>query len=122
MFRVSLPFLSGKTLSCSFFTILFPGNVARLPVSVFYDKYPKAKARKGRLSYTPPPRLARAALSANGMSSISSTSTEIMPNHDLLVDAHRRLTGEVFLLRSQVQDMMARRDLLVQQVKTSARR
>ncbi|KAF2570412.1 hypothetical protein F2Q70_00002722 [Brassica cretica] len=63
---------------------------------------------------------ASAALSANGLFSISSTSAEIFPNRDLLV-AHRRLTGEVFLLRSQVQDMMARRDLLVKQVKDSAR-
>ncbi|KAL0815593.1 uncharacterized protein LOC106347715 isoform X2 [Brassica napus] len=97
------------------------GNVARLLVSVVYGEYQKAKARKRRLSYTPPPRLARAALSANGLSSVSSTSAEILPNRDLLVDAHRRLTGEVFLLRSQVQDMMARRDLLVQHVKASAR-
>ncbi|KAL0789749.1 hypothetical protein Bca101_005995 [Brassica carinata] len=66
-------------------------------------------------------RLVRAALSANGLSSISSTSTKIMPNRDLLVDAHRRLTGEVFLIRSQVKDMTAHRDLLVQQVKASAR-
>ncbi|KAF3512871.1 hypothetical protein F2Q69_00005802 [Brassica cretica] len=51
---------------------------------------------------TPPPRLARAALSANGLSSVSSTSADILPNCDLLVDAHWRLTGEVFLLRSQV--------------------
>uniref|UniRef100_A0A0D3BH26 Uncharacterized protein n=1 Tax=Brassica oleracea var. oleracea TaxID=109376 RepID=A0A0D3BH26_BRAOL len=95
------------------------GNVARLPVSVVYDEYQEAKARKRRLSYSPP-RLARATLSANGMSSISSTNVEISPNRDLLVDAHRRLTGEGFLLRSQVQDMMACRDLLVQQVKASA--
>ncbi|KAF2611811.1 hypothetical protein F2Q70_00011306 [Brassica cretica] len=98
-----------------------PWNVARLPVSVVNDEYQKAKARKRRLSYTPLPRLARAALSANGLSSTSSTSAEVMPNRDLLVDAHRRLIGEVFLLRSKVQDMMARRDLLVQQVKASTR-
>ncbi|KAH0858882.1 hypothetical protein HID58_087143 [Brassica napus] len=97
------------------------GNVVRLPVSVVYDKYQKAIARKWRLSYTPPPRLARAALSANGMSSTSLTSAEVMPNRDPSVDAQRRLIGEVFLLRSQVQDMMARRDLLVQKVKASAR-
>ncbi|KAG2247511.1 hypothetical protein Bca52824_087139 [Brassica carinata] len=90
-----------------------PGNVARLPVSVVYDEYQKAKARKRRPSYTPPPRIARAALSANAMSSTSSTSAEVAPNRDPLVDAHRRLIGEVFLLRSQVQDMVARRDLLV---------
>ena len=102
MFGVCLPFLSGKTLSRLFLTLLFPGNVARLPVSVVYDEYQKAKARKRSLSYTPPPRLARAALSANGLSSTSSTSVEVMPNRDPLVDTHMRLIGEVFLLRSQV--------------------
>ena len=95
--------------------------MARLPVSVVYDEYQKAKAWKRRLSYTPPPRLVRAALSANGQSSTSSTSAEVMPNRDPLVDAHRRLIGEVFLLRGQLQDIVARRDLLVQQVKASAR-
>ncbi|KAF3556688.1 hypothetical protein F2Q69_00012840 [Brassica cretica] len=99
----------------------FSGNVARLPVSVVYDEYQKAKARKRRPSYTPPSRLAKAALSANGLSSTSSTSIEVGPNHDPLVDAHRRLIGEVFLLRGQMQDMVARWDLLVQQVKASAR-
>ena len=93
----------------------------RLPVSVVYDEYQKAKARKRRPSYTPPPRLARAALSANGPSSTSSTSVEVGPDSDPLVDAHRRLIGEVFLLRGQMQDMVARRDLLVQQVKALAR-
>ncbi|KAF3602098.1 hypothetical protein F2Q69_00036368 [Brassica cretica] len=73
------------------------GNVARLPVSVVYDEYQNVKARKRHLSYTPPPRLARAALSANGLSSISSTSAEIFPNRDLLVDAYRKLTGEGFI-------------------------
>ncbi|KAG5393567.1 hypothetical protein IGI04_023530 [Brassica rapa subsp. trilocularis] len=97
------------------------GNVARLPVSVVYDEYQKAKGRKRRPSYTPPPRLARVALSANGLSSTSSPSAEFMPNRDPSVDAHRRLIGVVFLLRNQVQDMMARRDLLVQQLKASAR-
>ncbi|KAH0858883.1 hypothetical protein HID58_087144 [Brassica napus] len=91
---------------------LFPRNVARLPVSVVYDEYQKAKARKQRPSYTPPPRLARAALSSNGPSSTSSTSVEVGHDRDPLVDAHRRLIGE---------DIVARRDLLVQQVKASAR-
>ncbi|KAF3553800.1 hypothetical protein F2Q69_00012583 [Brassica cretica] len=36
----------------------FSGNVARLPVSIVYDEYQKAKGRKRRPSYTPPPRLA----------------------------------------------------------------
>ncbi|KAG2255742.1 hypothetical protein Bca52824_075036 [Brassica carinata] len=81
----------------------------------------RLKKRKGRPFYTPPPRLARAASLANGLSSTSSTGGEAVPNHDPLVDAHRRLIGEVFFLRSQAQNMMARRNLLVQQVKASAR-
>ena len=98
------------------------GNMTRSPASVVFDEYQKFRARKRRLSYTPPPRLARAALSAGGLSSISSTSAEnIMPNWDLLVDTHRRLTSEAPLLRGQVQDMMACRDLLIQQVRASAR-
>ena len=44
-----------------------------------------------------------------------------MPNRDFLVDGHRRITSEILLLRGQVQDMMARRDLLVQQLKAAAR-
>ena len=71
--------------------------------------------------YTPPPKLARAASSVNGLSSTSSTFSEAASNHDPLVDTHRRLIGEVFFLRSQVQDMMARQDLLVQQVRELAR-
>ena len=84
--------------------IFVSGNVTRSPVSVVYDEYQKVKARKRRLSYTPPPRLARAALSAGGVSSILSTSADITPNRDLLADAHWRLTSEVLLLRGQVQD------------------
>ncbi|KAH0862433.1 hypothetical protein HID58_079644 [Brassica napus] len=97
------------------------GNVTRSPASVVFDEYQKVKAQKRRLSYTLPPKLARAALSAGGLSSISSTSAEIMPNRDLLADAYRRLTSEALLLRGQVQDMMACWDLLIQQVRASAR-
>ncbi|KAH0858870.1 hypothetical protein HID58_087131 [Brassica napus] len=89
------------------------GNAVRSPVSVIYDEYQKVKVRKRRLSYILPPRLARAALSAGGLSSLSSTSAEILHNQDLLADAHRRLTREALLLRGQVQDMMACRDLLI---------
>ena len=95
--------------------------MTRSPASVVFDEYQKVKARKRRLSYTLPPKLASAALSAGGLSSISSTSTEIMPNRDLLADAYRRLTSEALLLRGQVQDMMACRDLLIQQVRASTR-
>ncbi|KAF3501843.1 hypothetical protein F2Q69_00042853 [Brassica cretica] len=115
---------SGKTYNCNSPAIPlgdFSGNVARSPVSVIYDEYQKVKAHKWCLSYTPQPRLVTAALSVGGLSSILSTSTEIMPNWDLLADAHQRLTSEVFLLRGQVRDMMACRDLLIQQVRASAR-
>ncbi|KAL0804570.1 hypothetical protein Bca101_097060 [Brassica carinata] len=84
-----------------------------------YDEHQKAKTRKMCPFYTPPPRLARAASSFNG--STSSTGVGAAPNHDPLVDAHQRLLGEVFFLRSQVQDMVARRDLLIQHVRASAR-
>ncbi|KAL0815514.1 hypothetical protein Bca101_071958 [Brassica carinata] len=94
----------------------FSGNMVRLSVSAIYDEHQKAKTRKRRPFHTPLPRLARAASSVNGLSSTSS-----VPNHDPLVDAHRRLIGEVFFRHSQVEDMMARRDLLVQQVRASAR-
>ncbi|KAF3555216.1 hypothetical protein F2Q69_00012604 [Brassica cretica] len=52
------------------------------------------KAQKRRLSYNPPLRLARAALSAGGLSSISPTSAEIMSNRNLLVGAHEGMAGE----------------------------
>ena len=91
----------------------------RLSVSAIYDEHQKAKTRKMCPFYTPPPRLARAASSFNG--STSSTGVGAAPNHDPLVDAHQRLLGEVFFLRSQVQDMVARRDLLIQHVRASAR-
>ena len=85
-------------------------------MSAIYDEHQKAKTWKRRPFYTPPPRLARVSSSVNGLSSTSSTGAEAVPNRDPLVDAHWRLIGEVFLLRGQMQDMVARRDLLVQQV------
>ncbi|KAF2605928.1 hypothetical protein F2Q68_00044283 [Brassica cretica] len=105
--------------SSYFLCCFLPGNVVRLSVSAIYDEHQKAKTRKMRPFYTPPPRLARAASSFNG--STSSTGVGAAPNHDPLVDAHQRLLGEVFFLRSQVQDMVARRDLLIQHVSASAR-
>ncbi|KAF3592587.1 hypothetical protein DY000_02021853 [Brassica cretica] len=69
------------------------GNMVRLSVSAIYDEHQKAKTWKRRPFYTSPPRLARAASSVNGLSS-----------------THQR-----------VQNMMARRDLLVHQVRASRR-
>ncbi|KAF3488035.1 hypothetical protein F2Q69_00053319 [Brassica cretica] len=82
------------------------GNVPRSSASVLYDEYHKTKVRKRHPSYTPPPRLARATLSANGMFSTSSTNAEVVPNRDLLADAHQRFIGETFLLRSQMRDVV----------------
>ncbi|KAH0883905.1 hypothetical protein HID58_060001 [Brassica napus] len=97
------------------------GNIVRLSLSAIYDEHQKAKTRKRCPFYSPPPRLARAASLVNGLSSTLSTGAEAVFNQDPLVDAHQRLIGEVLFLRSQVQNMMARRDLLIQQVKASAR-
>ncbi|KAF3559203.1 hypothetical protein F2Q69_00012934 [Brassica cretica] len=97
------------------------GNIVRLSLSAIYDEHQKAKTRKRRPFYSPLPRLARAASLVNGLSSTSSTGAEAVFNQDPLVDAHQRLIGEVLFLRSQVQNMMARRVLLIQQVKASAR-
>ena len=90
-------------------------------MSAIYDEHQKAKTRKMRPFYTPLPRLARAASSVNGLSSTSSTGVGAAPNHDPLVDAHQWLLGEVFFLRIQVQDMVARQDLFIQQVRASPR-
>ncbi|KAF2613348.1 hypothetical protein F2Q70_00011917 [Brassica cretica] len=78
-------------------TLPFLGNMVKLPVSAIYDEHQKAKTRKRRPLYTLPPRLERAASLVNGSSSNSSTGAEA------------------------VQNMMSRRDLLIQQVKASAR-
>ncbi|KAF2587822.1 hypothetical protein F2Q70_00039491 [Brassica cretica] len=62
-----------------------------------------------------------------GISSDSARTLSCFVSHDVHTfcsrehDAHRRLTSEALLLRGQVQDMMACRDLLVQQVRASAR-
>ncbi|KAF3609455.1 hypothetical protein DY000_02050160 [Brassica cretica] len=62
-----------------------------------------------------------------GISSDSTRTLSCFVSHDVHTfcsrehDAHRRLTSEALLLRGQVQDMMACRDLLVQQVSASAR-
>ncbi|KAG2292843.1 hypothetical protein Bca52824_039512 [Brassica carinata] len=81
-------------------TLPFLGNMVKLPVSAIYDEHQKAKTRKRRPLYTLPPRLERAASLVNGSSSNSSTGAEALSNHDPLVDAHRRLIGEVFFLRN----------------------
>ncbi|KAH0936328.1 hypothetical protein HID58_013445 [Brassica napus] len=51
------------------------GNVARLPVSIIYDEYQKAKTRKRRPFYTHPPRLVRAASSVSRLSFVPPAAT-----------------------------------------------
>ena len=81
----------------------------------------KAKTRKRRPFYTPPPRIVRAASSVTGLSPTPPAGAVAVSNHDSLVDVHRRLLGEMVFLRNQVRDVMARRDLLIQQARESAR-
>ncbi|KAF3486187.1 hypothetical protein F2Q69_00053071 [Brassica cretica] len=52
------------------------GNMVRLSVSAIYDEHQKAKTWKRCPFYTPPPRLARAASSVNGLTSTPSTGAE----------------------------------------------
>ncbi|KAL0759193.1 hypothetical protein Bca101_075343 [Brassica carinata] len=54
------------------------GNVTRSPALVVFDEYQKVRARKRRLSCTPPPRLARAALSAGGFNHRSGDLSQIV--------------------------------------------
>ncbi|KAF3514518.1 hypothetical protein F2Q69_00006481 [Brassica cretica] len=54
----------------------------------------KGKNTEEASFYTPPPRLARAASSVNGLSSTTSTGVGAAPNHGPLVDTHQRLLGE----------------------------
>ncbi|KAH0873043.1 hypothetical protein HID58_070405, partial [Brassica napus] len=86
------------------------GNVVRLSVSSIYEEHQKAK--NGKCILFIPLRQDWRGLLLRLMAA---------SNHDPLVDTHRRLIGEVFFLRSQVQDMMAGQDLLVQQVRELAR-
>ncbi|KAL0854258.1 hypothetical protein Bca101_059410 [Brassica carinata] len=97
------------------------GNVVRLSVSAVYDEYQKGKTRKRRPFYVPPPWLARTAPRAASFSSSSPGDAEAAPNQDLEVRVHRWLVGEVLFLRTQVRDMVAQRDLLIQQVKGFSR-
>ncbi|XP_048614626.1 uncharacterized protein LOC106395497 [Brassica napus] len=94
------------------------GNIARLPVSGLYDKYQQVGTRRRRSFYTPPPRLTRATPPV--------ARTRPLPSRTAIGDAPlmgvpQRLLTELFLLRNRVQDMAAQRDLLIWQVRASAR-
>ncbi|KAL0802533.1 hypothetical protein Bca101_057709 [Brassica carinata] len=46
---------------------------------------------------------------------------EAAPSQDLEAGVHQRLLGEVFFLRTEVRDMVAKSDLLIQRVRAFAR-
>ncbi|KAL0802463.1 hypothetical protein Bca101_057639 [Brassica carinata] len=77
--------------------------------------------RKRRPFYIPPPRLTRTIPRTASLSSCSPCNVEAALNKGLETGAHQRLLGEVLFLHTQVRDMMALRDLLIQRVRTFAR-
>ncbi|KAL0826472.1 hypothetical protein Bca101_050149 [Brassica carinata] len=94
------------------------GNFVRLPAPVLYDEYQQAGTRRRRPFYAPPPRLTRATSPAAWIRPLPSrTVTGDAP----LMRIRQWLLTELFLLRNRVQDMAAQRDLLIWQVRASAR-
>ncbi|KAF2558052.1 hypothetical protein F2Q68_00016839 [Brassica cretica] len=96
-------------------------NVARLPVSIIYDEYQKAKTRKRRPFYTPPPRLVRAASSVSGPSFVPPACSEVPPARISPMAVHQRLLTELSFLRNQVQGMAFHRDQSVLRARATAR-
>ncbi|KAF3532045.1 hypothetical protein DY000_02041986 [Brassica cretica] len=97
------------------------GNVARLPGSIIYDEHQKAKTRKRRTFYTPPPRLVRASSSVSGPSFFPLAGTEAPPARISPLAVHHRLLTELFFLRNQVRGMAFHRDQSVLRVRATAR-
>ncbi|KAL0678154.1 hypothetical protein Bca4012_006135 [Brassica carinata] len=84
----------------------------------FLDEYQQAGTRRRRSFYTPPPRLARATPpTARFRPDSVRTPTGGVP----LMGIQQRLLTELFLLRNRVRDMAAQCDLLIRQVRDSAR-
>ena len=104
-----------------FLCCLSSGNVARLSVSIIYDEYQKAKTRKRRPFYTPPPRLVRAASSVSGPSFVPPAGTEAPPARISPMAVHLRLLTELFFLRNQVRGMAFYRDQSVLRARATAR-
>ncbi|KAF3527964.1 hypothetical protein DY000_02043283 [Brassica cretica] len=94
------------------------GNTVILSASVLYDEYQQAGTQRRRSFYNLPPRLARATPSYARIRPDSvGTPTGGVP----LMGIQQRLPTEMFLLRNRVRDMAAQRDLLIRQVRASAR-
>ncbi|KAF2555673.1 hypothetical protein F2Q68_00015458 [Brassica cretica] len=108
-------FLMSKAVLCH--SCLW-GNIARLPVFVLYDEYQLAGARRRRPFYAPTPRLTRVTPPAARTRPLPSRT---VIGDSLLMDVRQRLLTELFLLRNRVRDMAAQRDLLIWQVRASAR-
>ncbi|KAF3545522.1 hypothetical protein DY000_02007601 [Brassica cretica] len=96
-------------------------NVVRLPVSVIYDGYQKAKTEKRRPSYTPPLRLVIAASSVSGPPSVSLTGAEASFNRFSPMAIQQRLLTELFLLRNKVRGMAFHRDQSVLRARATTR-
>ncbi|KAF3564049.1 hypothetical protein DY000_02017314 [Brassica cretica] len=96
-------------------------NVARLSVSIIYDEYQKAKTRKRRPFYTPPPRLVRAASSVFGPSFVPPAGTEAPSARISPMAVHQRLLTELFCLRNQVRGIAFHRDQSVLRARATAR-
>ncbi|KAF2552459.1 hypothetical protein F2Q68_00034469 [Brassica cretica] len=82
------------------------------------DEYQQAGTRRKRPFYAPPPRLTRATPPA--------ARTRPLPSRTAIGDAplmgvRQRFLTEFFLLHNRVRDMAAQRDLLILQVRASAR-
>ncbi|KAF3563943.1 hypothetical protein DY000_02018067 [Brassica cretica] len=96
-------------------------NVARLSVSIIYDEYQKAKTRKRRPFYIPPPRLVRAASSVSGPSFVPPAGTEAPSARISPMVVHQRLLTEFFFLRNQVRGTAFHRDQSVLRTRATAR-
>ncbi|KAL0847185.1 hypothetical protein Bca101_020431 [Brassica carinata] len=96
-------------------------SVVGLPLSAFFQNYQGVKAKRRRYSFNLPTRLARAAASASGPSPLPSVDAKVGIDYSLLEDIHQKLLADVSSLCGQVQDMMAHRDRLIQQVRVATR-
>ena len=102
------------------FRAVFLQGTARLSVSIIYDEYQKAKTRKRRPFYTPPPRLVRAASSVSGPF-VPPAGAEAPPARISPMAVHQRLLTELFFLRNQVRGMVFHRDQSVLRARATAR-
>ncbi|KAL0758295.1 hypothetical protein Bca101_074445 [Brassica carinata] len=106
----------------SWHTVVFGSAVTCIPSSVLYWR-DSGESCDGSSPAIPVGDFSgmSAASSVTGLSPTSPAGDVAVSNHDSLVDVHRRLLGVLVFLRNQVRDVMARRDLSIQQARESAR-